>query len=82
MNLPIRDEGLSLVRVLRTLLPADFPAPHASLSVDQQRQLDAAKDTFLAGSSLGTTARPARLSSPLTSPPSRTSSQTTIPVRL
>ena len=53
MNLPIRDEGLSLVRVLRTLLPADFPAPNASLSVDQQRQLDAAKDTFLAELVLG-----------------------------
>ena len=53
MKRPIRDEGLNLASLLRNLLPSTFPASNASLSADQQRQLDEAKDTLLVELVLG-----------------------------
>jgi hypothetical protein len=53
MKLPIRDEALDLVSLLRNLLPSTFPAPNTSLSAYQQRQLDDAKDTLLTELVLG-----------------------------
>jgi len=53
MKLPIRDEALNLVNILRHHLPAAFPTQGTNLTADQERQLDNAKDTLLTELVLG-----------------------------
>lgn len=47
MKLPTQDDALNLVGILRHHLPKDFPALDATLSAEEQRQLDIAKDKLL-----------------------------------
>jgi hypothetical protein len=53
MKLPTQDDALNLVGILRHHLPKDFPATGATLSAEEQRQLDTAKDKLLTELVLG-----------------------------
>jgi hypothetical protein len=60
MKLATRDENLNLVGILRHHLPKDFPAIDATLSAEERRQLDIAKDKLLSElvlSTSGTTSK-------------------------
>jgi hypothetical protein len=53
MKLPTQDDTLNLVSILRHHLPKDFPALDATLSADERRQLDNAKEKLLSELVLG-----------------------------
>ena len=60
MKLPTQDDALNLVDILRHHLPKDFPAIDATLSTEERRQLDIAKDKLLSElvlSTSGTTSK-------------------------
>jgi hypothetical protein len=53
MKLATRDENLNLIGILRHHLPKAFPALGSTLSADEQRQLDEARDKLLSELVLG-----------------------------